>query len=74
MMTVREFALGAINPEEMSVLVGGESYDLVSEDSGKINSRLLDMLGDYIIEDYKANEPDRYSVWVLMKPVKKGEV
>ncbi len=73
MMTVRDFATGAIRPEEMTVLVGGEEYELLTEE-GKINNRLLELLGDFVIEDYKASTPNHYAVWVLMRPVKIDEV
>lgn len=73
MMTVREFALGAVRPEAICVLIGNEEYELVSEETEKLNGRLLDMLGDYLVEDYKASKPNRYDVWVLMRPVKRGE-
>jgi len=34
----------------------------------------LDMMGDFIVEDYRANKPDHYDVWVLMRPVTRAEL
>lgn len=73
-MTVRDLATRAIAPEGIKVLIGVEEYELISEYSAKINTQMLEMLGDYVVEDYKANEPNHYTIWVLMRPVKVGEV
>lgn len=70
-MTVKEFALAAYDPKEIEVFVTQEGYNLVGSNTGKIDPVLLDAIGDYIVEDFKANEPDKYVVWVKTVPVKK---
>jgi hypothetical protein len=70
MFTVRDFATTACKPKSISVLIGGESYELVSEYTEAVDRRLLELLGDFVVENFKANTPDEYSVWLMERPVK----
>lgn len=71
-MTVREFAKAACQPKKMRVFVCGAEYSLINTYDGGVDKMMLSVLGDYIVESFKAIEPDNYCVWVLEVPVKKG--
>lgn len=70
-MTVKELALAACSPNEVTVCMCGASYSLISDYTGQIDCVMLDLLGDYIVADFKANKPDEYCIWVKEVPVKK---
>lgn len=73
-MTVKEFALAAIDPKALTVFLSGTSYNLLSDYSGKVDSIILDLLGDYIIADFNTNELGKYNVWIKEVPVKKEAI
>lgn len=73
-MTVRDFALCAWKPKELKVAIGGEEYEMVSSYGGNISKRMMDFFGDYVVESFKTNEPDKYAVWVVERPIKAAEL
>lgn len=70
-MTVKDFAKAACKPKKFKVYVCGAEYSLINTYDGGVDEMMLSILGDYIVETFKANEPDDYCVWVLEVPVKK---
>ena len=73
-LTVRELAEKIVSPSSIEVFLDTEQYELVSTYTEKLDERMLTMLGDYVIEDIKANEPDKYCFWILSKPVKASDL
>lgn len=74
MMIVKDFAMCACQAEEITVAIGGNEYNLISENTGEVDNLMLEIFGDYVVEDFKANQPDKYCVWVMERPIKIGEL
>ncbi len=70
MITIRDFALGACSPKEIIVAIGGSEYQMINSYDGFVDKRMLSFFGDYVVEDFKANRPDEYCLFVLERPVK----
>ena len=69
-MIVKDFALTVWKPEEIKVLISGDSYELISGYTDGVDTRLLELLGDYVVDSFKSDGPNKYTVWVLERPVK----
>lgn len=69
-MTVREFALAAYEPVGMEVSMCGATYDLINDYTGHLDELMVGLLGDYVVNDFIANEPRKYTVFVKEVPVK----
>lgn len=74
MLTVREFAERAFEAKALLVLLDGEEYDLVSSYTGGLNPRLMDMLGEYVIQDFRAKAEDEYSIFLMTKALKASDL
>lgn len=72
-LTVRDLVNGASSPEEITVFVCESEYKIL-EKGGLLDKRTLNMIGDYVVDDYKANLPDQYCIWVMVRPVQKDEI
>lgn len=70
-MTVEEFAKAAWHPKELIVVLCGAEYNLINSYDGEVDKHMLSLFGDYLVESFKCNEPDKYNVWILELPVKK---
>lgn len=73
-MTVRDFVNSACRPERITVLVGTDEFEMLNINTYGLSRTLMDLLGDYVVEDFKANKPDEYCVWILERPVKANEL
>lgn len=69
-MTVREFALGAHEPKDLTISLAGTSYSLISDYTGTLDKIMLDVFGDYVIDEFICNEPHKYTAWIKEVPVK----
>lgn len=69
-MTVKDFALAAHEPKELTVCISGTSYSLISEYTGKLDDLMIGLLGDYVVDDFHSNEAQKYHIWVKEVPVK----
>lgn len=74
MLTVKDFARCAHDPVSIVVIVGETRVDLVNEDTGKLDEIIVKAFGDYVVDDFKANKPNEYGVWVAQHPIKINEV
>lgn len=69
-MTVRDFALAAHEPKELVICMRGTEYSLISNYTEKLDRIMLEVFGDYVVEDFCANEPQKYCLWIREVPVK----
>lgn len=72
-MTVREFAESAYEPLGMEVSMCGATYDLMNNYEGGLDKLMIGLFGDYVVNDFIANEPRKYTVFVKEVPVKAVE-
>lgn len=69
-MTVRELCKVLLNPKEIIILINGRNYDLIAKGCNFTDVLLLDMFGDYIVEDVLAIKENSFAIDVKLKPVK----
>ena len=74
MLTVRDLAEKMVSPESVTVLLDNSVYELINFNTFKLDERLLDMVGDYVVADFAANAPDKYNIWVMNKPIKASDL
>ena len=73
-MTVKEFALAACDPKELTICLAGASYNLLNNYTGKVDKILLDVFGDYVVDSIICNGAFKYTGWVKEVPVKKEAI
>lgn len=70
-MTVKDFATTVYEPKAITVCLRNTDFALVP-DGGKMDTTLLEMLGNYVLEDFIADEKNTYLLSIKEIPVKEG--